>query len=81
MPRVPALASGLSPDVRALHASAPVFDDRGAVVQDRGVTPVPGLYFLGLPWMHTRGSALLGWVGDDAAHVAGAIARRAAALA
>jgi putative flavoprotein involved in K+ transport len=60
---------------------APVFDDRGAVVQDRGVTPVPGLYFLGLPWMHTRGSALLGWVGDDAAHVAGVIARRAAARA
>ena len=29
---------------------APVFDERGAVVQDRGVTSVPGLSFLGLPW-------------------------------
>jgi putative flavoprotein involved in K+ transport len=24
------------------------------------------LYFLGLLWQHTRGSALLGWVKDDA---------------
>jgi putative flavoprotein involved in K+ transport len=27
---------------------------------------VPGLYFLGLSWQHTRGSALIGWVKDDA---------------
>jgi putative flavoprotein involved in K+ transport len=31
---------------------------------------VPGLYFLGLPWQHTRGSALLGWVRDDAEFIA-----------
>jgi putative flavoprotein involved in K+ transport len=36
---------------------------------------VPGLYFLGLPWQHTRGSALLGFVGDDAAHVVRAAQR------
>ncbi len=47
----------------------------GRVVHDRGVTDVPGLYFLGLSWQHTRGSALLGFLGGDAAHVA-----RAAAL-
>jgi putative flavoprotein involved in K+ transport len=58
---------------------APVFDERGAVVQDRGVTSVPGLSFLGLPWMHTRGSALLGWVGEDAEHLADVVAARAAA--
>lgn len=51
----------------------PVFDDRGAVAHERGVTAVPGLCFLGLPWQHTRGSALLGWVKDDAQHIAGAI--------
>jgi putative flavoprotein involved in K+ transport len=28
------------------------------------------LYFLGLPWQHTRGSALLGWVKDDAEYLA-----------
>ena len=40
----------------------------------RGVTEVPGLYFLGLPWQHTRGSALLGWVKDDAQFIAQRIA-------
>ena len=44
----------------------------------RGVTAVPGLYFLGLPWQHTRGSALLGWVKDDAEYIAGQIADQAA---
>jgi putative flavoprotein involved in K+ transport len=52
----------------------PVFDERGDVVHERGVTASPGLYFLGLPWQHTRGSALLGWVKDDAEHVAQRIA-------
>jgi hypothetical protein len=42
----------------------------GQVVQRRGVTEVPGLYFLGLSWQHTRGSALLGFVNDDATYLA-----------
>ena len=45
-------------------------------MHQRGVTPSPGLYMLGLTWQHTRGSALLGWVGNDAAFLAGQIARR-----
>jgi putative flavoprotein involved in K+ transport len=52
----------------------PVFDEQGRVAHQRGVTAAPGLYFLGLPWQHTRGSALLGWVKDDAAHLARHIA-------
>jgi putative flavoprotein involved in K+ transport len=48
----------------------PVFDEHGGVVDQRGVTESPGLYFLGLTWLHTRGSALLGWVKDDAEHLA-----------
>ena len=55
----------------------PVFDPRGQVRHRRGVTDTPGLYFLGLPWQHTRGSALLGWVKDDAHHIAERIAERA----
>ncbi len=51
----------------------------GRVVHARGVTEVPGLYFLGLSWQHTRGSALLGFVADDAAHVAAHLVRTAAA--
>jgi putative flavoprotein involved in K+ transport len=53
---------------------APVFDDAGRVLHRRGVTSAPGLYFLGLPWQHTRGSALLGWVKDDAAFIAERVA-------
>jgi putative flavoprotein involved in K+ transport len=48
----------------------------GHVVHRRGVTEVPGLYFLGLSWQHTRGSALLGFVNDDAAYLADRIATR-----
>ena len=47
-----------------------VHDQDGKLRQTRGVTPSPGLYTIGQVWQHTRGSALLGWVGDDAAFVA-----------
>jgi len=56
----------------------PVFGTDGRVEHRRGVTAIPGLYFLGLPWLHTRGSALLGWVKDDASYIAGRIAQHAA---
>ena len=49
---------------------APIFDDQQRVVHRRGVTDSPGLYFLGLTWQYTRGSALIGWIGDDAAYIA-----------
>jgi putative flavoprotein involved in K+ transport len=52
----------------------PVLGSDGRVTHRRGVTEVPGLYFLGLSWQHTRGSALIGWVKDDAEFVAGEIA-------
>jgi putative flavoprotein involved in K+ transport len=61
-------ATGFGLDHSWIHA--PVFDADGHLVHERGVTASPGLYFLGLPWQHTRGSALLGWVKDDAAHLA-----------
>jgi putative flavoprotein involved in K+ transport len=45
-------------------------DEWGYPVQDRGVTDVPGLYSVGLHWLHTQGSGLLVGVGEDAEHVA-----------
>jgi putative flavoprotein involved in K+ transport len=51
-------------------------DERGRLRQTRGVTPSPGLYTLGRVWQHTRGSALLGWVGADAAFLADQISAR-----
>ena len=59
----------------------PVFDPDGAVRHKRGVTDVPGLSFLGLTWQHTRGSALLGWVKDDAEFIAQQISQHAEAPA
>jgi putative flavoprotein involved in K+ transport len=47
----------------------PIWDDFGYPVQQRGVTDQPGLYFVGLHWLHTIKSGLLIGVGDDAAHV------------
>lgn len=49
---------------------APVLDAQGRPRQQRGVSPVPGLYFLGLHWMHTIKSGLLCGVGDDARYLA-----------
>jgi putative flavoprotein involved in K+ transport len=51
----------------------PIVDQDGTARHRRGVTDLPGLYFLGLPWQHTRGSALLGWVKEDAEYIAGRI--------
>ena len=62
-------ATGYRPDYSWIKL--PVFDETGRVRHRRGVTDVPGLYFLGLSWQHTRGSALIGWVGDDAEFIAG----------
>ena len=52
----------------------PIFEESGRARHRRGVTSAPGLYFLGLQWQYTRGSALLGWVNDDARHIAEQIA-------
>ncbi len=54
----------------------PVFDYSGNPAQEAGITALPGLYFLGLPWQRVAGSALLGWVGKDAAILAEHIAQR-----
>lgn len=66
-------ATGFRPDYSWLRL--PALGPDGWPIQTRGASPIPGLYFLGLPWMHTRGSALIGWVGDDAAHLATLIRR------
>jgi len=54
----------------------PVLDGDGYPVQKRGVTAYPGLYFLGLPWLHNAKSGLIYGVGEDAAYVAKSIATR-----
>jgi cation diffusion facilitator CzcD-associated flavoprotein CzcO/FtsP/CotA-like multicopper oxidase with cupredoxin domain len=65
-------ATGYRPDYSWIKL--PLFDEDGHLRHRRGVTDVPGLYFLGLTWQHTRGSALIGWVRDDAEFIAERIA-------
>jgi putative flavoprotein involved in K+ transport len=61
-------ATGYSYDYDWLRV--PVFDSQGRPLQQRGVTEVPGLYFLGLHWMHTFKSGLFSGVGSDAEYLA-----------
>ena len=53
----------------------PVFDERGYPCYERGVTEVPGLYFVGLHWLHTWGSGLFYHVGRDAEYVVNHLCR------
>lgn len=48
----------------------PIFDELGEPVHRRGVTPVPGIYFLGLRWLHKLKSSFLYGVGEDAEYLA-----------
>jgi flavin-dependent oxidoreductase len=50
-----------------------VFDGRGHATHHRGVTAARGLYFLGLPWLHTWGSGRFASIARDAEHLADAI--------
>ncbi len=70
-------ATGFRPDHRWIHF--PVTGADGWPRQTRGVaTDVPGLYFIGLPFMYRGGSALLGGVGRDAAYLVERMAHLAA---
>jgi putative flavoprotein involved in K+ transport len=53
-----------------------VLDARGEPIHRGGITPVPGLYFLGLQWLSKMSSSFLSGVGDDAAMLADHIAAR-----
>ena len=61
-------AIGYRPDYRWIEASA--FDGGGRPMQNRGVTTVEGLTFIGLPWMHTWGSGRFLGIDRDAKHIA-----------
>jgi putative flavoprotein involved in K+ transport len=65
-------ATGYTFDFRIVQL--PVLDAAGYPIHRRGVTRYQGLYFLGLPWLHTRGSGILYGVGEDAGFIAAHIA-------
>ncbi len=53
-----------------------VFDQEGHPVHDRGVAAEPGLYFIGLFFLSSAASSLVGGVGRDASYIARHIAGR-----
>jgi putative flavoprotein involved in K+ transport len=48
----------------------PVFNGSGYPQHDRGITHVPGCYFIGLPWLHTWGSGRFSGIARDAHYLA-----------
>lgn len=53
---------------------ADVFDEKGRPAHQRGVSAIPGLYFLGLPWLSRRASPFIWGVWPDAEYLAAHIA-------
>src|SRR5450755_4565699 len=56
------------------------FDEKGHPVHQRGVSAVPGLYFLGLAWLSRRASPFIWGVWHDAEYLAGHISARNGSL-
>jgi putative flavoprotein involved in K+ transport len=70
-------ANGARPDFS--WVDLPVFGDapgpKRLPLHQRGVTAEPGLYFLGLPWLHQWKSAFLMGADEDAGYLAAHIAQ------
>jgi putative flavoprotein involved in K+ transport len=62
-------ATGYRPTYPWLSHDA--FDHRGRIVHDGGISVIPGLYFLGLPFLRRRRSNLIAGLGADAADLLG----------
>lgn len=65
-------ATGFAVDYSWLEIDA--FDENGQPEQTRGISPEPGIYFLGLPWLSRRGSSFIWGVWHDARFLADHIA-------
>ena len=69
--------TGFDADYSWIHL--PVLDSRGEPIHTEGISPVPGLAFVGLPWMRVRRSSIISGVEDDARFVADSLAEHFAA--
>lgn len=66
--------TGFTADFGWIHAR--VTDENGRPIHKRGISPVPGIYFLGFPWLHSRKSGIIHGVDEDARFIAETIAAR-----
>lgn len=67
-------ATGYAVDYSWLKSD--VFHENGKPKHERGVSPEPGIYFLGLPWQSRRGSAFIWGVWHDAKYLADQISKQ-----
>jgi putative flavoprotein involved in K+ transport len=67
-------ATGYAVDYGFMKIDA--FDEKGRPIHERGVSKVPGLFFLGLPWLSRRASSFIWGVWHDADYLAGYIAEK-----
>jgi len=56
----------------------PVLDTDGKPIHQRGISPVRGLYFIGLPWLNSRKSGIIYGIEEDALYIADAISEQLA---
>jgi len=57
----------------------PCINRAGEAVHRRGISALPGVYFVGLPWLYKRKSGIIAGVAEDAAHIAQHLGERIAA--
>ena len=69
-------ATGFTSDFSWIHL--PVLDAEGWPIYQRGISPVPGLYFIGFPWLSSGKSGIIYGISEDAHYIAGAIAEQLA---
>src|SRR5699024_12188675 len=62
-------ATGFVPAYEMIRIDGTI-DKKGKPIHTRGISPIDGLYYIGLPWQHSRGSALICGVGRDAMFLA-----------
>jgi putative flavoprotein involved in K+ transport len=67
-------ATGYRPNFKWIEGLE--LDSNGYPKNYRGISNIEDLYFIGLPWMYTRGSATLGGVSKDASYLANIIANK-----
>lgn len=58
-------STGFTPEYDWIDIAG-ISDEKGVPLHKRGVSPIQGLYYIGLPWQYQRGSALICGVGIDA---------------
>lgn len=61
-------ATGFTQDYSWLEVDK-ALDQQGRPSHQRGVSPAPGIYFLGLPWLSRRGSSFIWGVWHDAKYL------------